>query len=401
MERFERATGTFGPSLAELVERARHLEDLPRHHRRPRADLLAEGHRLRRDDVARRREQPRAPQDRGAGLRDRHRFRCAAVVGLVDADLAEVVQQCRGLELLELVSREGELGRDRRAQVSHPLGVTFAHHAPELGRGAERMDRLVVGATDDLEVLVRVPGREQRDREHDRAPQPHAAAALDAEVAHGHERRTGDQREIRGASVHRDRELPLSHHARDLGHRERRHRGERQRGEHLRPRHGQPEHLLRAAVHECGGHALDEALEEQCETSLDGRGLVADEKRREQRDKEHERGFAERGAASEDDHEGERDRDGLAVGRSQHDELTGGDRAADQCERRPTGTGLRELRAQRHRRAPAEENEDPGPPVHAPAACSSGTRSPRPADPVPASGGATAHSCSSTSWPSP
>ena len=93
---------------------------------------------------------------------------------------------------------------------------------------------------------------------------------------------------------------------------------------------------------------------------------------------QYERGLADGCSAGQHDHERERDRDGFAVRRPQHDQLTGCDRAADECERRPTGPGLRELRVERHRRAPAEEDEDPGPPVHALAACSSGTRSPSP-----------------------
>ena len=114
----------------------------------------------------------------GAGLRDRDRLGRAAVVGFVDAHLAEVVQQRRGLELRR--------ARDARSRASLPiatasvgdaLGVTVAHHAAELGRGAERADRLVVRAADHVEVLVRVPGREQRDGEHRRAPEAHAAAA--------------------------------------------------------------------------------------------------------------------------------------------------------------------------------------------------------------------------------
>ena len=81
--------------------------------------------------------------------RDRHRLRRTAVLGLVEAHLAQVVQQRGGLELRELVTREAERGAHGDREVGDALGVTVAHHAAELRRRAERADRLVVRAADD------------------------------------------------------------------------------------------------------------------------------------------------------------------------------------------------------------------------------------------------------------
>ena len=94
-QRFEREARSLRVTVGELVERARDLEDLARHHRRSRGHVLAVGHPLGGDDVAGGGEQLRAAEDRRARLRDRHRLRRSTVVGLVEADLAEVVQQRR------------------------------------------------------------------------------------------------------------------------------------------------------------------------------------------------------------------------------------------------------------------------------------------------------------------
>ena len=136
--------------------------------------FCAERHRLGGDDVAGGREKRCAPQDLGARRRHCRRVRPAPVVGLVEAHLAEVVQQRGGLDLRELVPREAELRGDGHGERGNAVGVTGADDATELGGRAQRADRLVVRATDLAEVLVRVPGREQRDREHERSPETHA-----------------------------------------------------------------------------------------------------------------------------------------------------------------------------------------------------------------------------------
>ena len=77
--------------------------------------LVAVRHRLHRDDVARRREEWRDTKNRSARVSHGDRIRCAAVAGLVETHLTEMMEERRGLELLELVTREFELaaGGDR------------------------------------------------------------------------------------------------------------------------------------------------------------------------------------------------------------------------------------------------------------------------------------------------
>ena len=118
-------------------------------------------------------------------------------------------------------------------------------------------------------------------------------------------------------------------------------------------------------------------------------------------DDEDERGVLHGSLPGEDHHERERDGQCGAQRRPELDQLAGGDGAADHRERQPTGCPGRRSRCRWRRRAPDDQDEQPSPASHDPAACSSGIRSPRPAEPVPASGGATAQSCSSTSWPAP
>ena len=69
----------------------------------------------------------------------------ARILGLVDRDLAEVVQQRRHLEVGRVVRRDAErspaIATDERG---HPLRVTGRHDAAELGRHRERFDRLAV-----------------------------------------------------------------------------------------------------------------------------------------------------------------------------------------------------------------------------------------------------------------
>ena len=62
-------------------------------------------------------------------------------------------------------------------------------------------------------------------------------------------------------------------------------------------------------------------------------------------------------------------------------------------------SGMRELGAKRNGSARSHEDEQARPTFHCLDTCSSDTRSPSPAEPVPASGGATAQSCTSTSCP--
>ena len=180
-QRFEREAGALGVTVGQLVERARDLEDLARHHRRARRHVLPVRHPLGGDDVAGRREQLRAAQDRGAGLRDRDRLGRAAVVGLVEAHLAEVVQQRGGLELRR--------ARDARSRASLPIATARSatrsacpSRTMPPSSGAAPSARIVWSYVRriDVEVLVRVPGGEQRDGEHRRAPEAHAAVPVDA-----------------------------------------------------------------------------------------------------------------------------------------------------------------------------------------------------------------------------
>ena len=131
------------------------------------------------DDVAGGSEELGAPQDRPRrSARWPTPVRRAAVVGLVDAHLAEVVQQGRGLELLELVPREAERAANGDGRVSATRSACPSRTMPP-SSGAAPSARIVWSYVRriDVEVLVRVPRRQQRDREHDRTPQAHAAAA--------------------------------------------------------------------------------------------------------------------------------------------------------------------------------------------------------------------------------
>ena len=162
----------------------------------------------------------------------RSRIRRATVLGLVETDLAEVVEQRRGLERLELVTREAELAPGRHRERRDTLRVALTHDAAELGCRAERADRLVVRGADDVELLVRVPRREQRDREDRRSPETHAAGTVDAPIADCHEHRARDQGEVGAAAVHRDADVTLAHHPSDLGDDDRRD-GRSREGEQL------------------------------------------------------------------------------------------------------------------------------------------------------------------------
>ena len=215
----------------------------------------------------------------------------AAVVRFVEAHLAEVVQQRGRLELLELVPREPERATHGDGDLGDALGVPVTHHAAELGGGTQRTDRLVVRAADQREVLVRVPRREQRDREHDRAPQAHAADAL---------RRPSSLTAMSVALVTSARSAmrpcaetpkrPFAHHPRDLGdERAARWRRPRARRAPCRAIGGVAEGVDEPVVHEDRGHALEDALDEQRQPPLDRRRLRADQERGELGDHEDER----------------------------------------------------------------------------------------------------------------
>ena len=162
---------------------------------------------------------------------------------------------------VELVAREPE----RRCpiatrEVGDALRVPVAHHAAELGRRTERADRLVVGAADHVEVLVRVPRREQRDREHRRVPTDPCRRAVDALVADRHEHRARDERDVGHAPVHRRSRSVRSRTMRAISAiDDRRQRGERQREAGASRGRELAERVGHAVVHEHRGQAFDAA----------------------------------------------------------------------------------------------------------------------------------------------
>ena len=199
----------------------------------------------------------------------------------------------------------------------------------------------------------------------------------------------------------RDRQRALAEHARDLGDDQGRDRGCEQREQHPRAARERVEGIEHPVEHEDRREPGRESLEEQQEASVEGDGLGAHEQARQQRHEQHERGVGDIGAASEHDLVGERDRNRRSQRRPELDELAGRDRTTEQGKGGPGRARIRQLGAQSDHRTPGEEGEQPRPPLHGFAPCSSGTRCPRPAEPVPASGGTTAQSWSSTSWPAP
>ena len=235
---------------------------------------------------------------------------------------------------------------------------------PSSGAVLERADRLVVCAADQLEVFVRVPGCEERDREDGRAPQAHAAMTPDTEIADRHQRRAGDERNIGHATVRRHAEVPVVDHARDLGHRDRRERSNAEREQHLGTRRRRTEGVGHAVVHEHGRHPLEHPLAEEGEASFDRRRLRPHQERGQFGDGQDEGGIGHRGLAGEHDHEGERDREGGSQRGAQLDQLPGRDGAADHCEGYPRAPGPGDLDTESDRRTARDEDEQPSPASH-------------------------------------
>ena len=134
---------------------------------------------------------------------------------------------------------------------------------PSSGAAPSAANGLVVGTADEGQVLVGVPGCEQRDGEDRRTPQAHPAVTFDARRADRHEHGTRHERDVGHAAVHAHPKASLAHHVGDLGDDDRRRTGEGQCEQDLRPCRGFPEQVGHAVVHEHRGHALEQPLSEE------------------------------------------------------------------------------------------------------------------------------------------
>ena len=132
------------------------------------------------------------------------RFGPARDLGVVERDLAEVVQQRRHLEVVEVGLGQTEVVAHRPDQRRDPFRVPGRHQPPELRRHRERLDRLAVRQRGRVEPLERVPGGEQRGGEEHGPQMPSSTFAVDPAVADGHQHPRRRDRQPREAAARRE-----------------------------------------------------------------------------------------------------------------------------------------------------------------------------------------------------